>query len=293
MIEKRLVWVLLLISQFTFSQIKGVVKDSLTGNPIPFVNIWVENENIGASSEENGTFEIYTSEKSKNLIFTAIGFEKKIVKISESKEVKLKAVEYLLDEIVLSNSKETKQIEIGKTKNSISQAFDNGPKIVAKFFPYKSSYKATKYIKKVTVLTDSKIENATIKLHFYAVDSLGFPSKELLKKDLILTVKKGVNNHAFDISDLNLTMPKSGLFVGFEKLLIEKNKLETTITDFNSNTTKIQRKYYPFLLYNFVEKDFQFEYSGGKWCKQQKFNLDGSVSKMMINEPAINLILTN
>lgn len=293
MIEKRLVWVLLLISQFTFSQIKGVVKDSLTGNPIPFVNIWVENENIGASSEENGTFEIYTSEKSENLIFSAIGFEKKIIKISESKEVKLKSVEYLLDEIVLSNSKETKQIEIGKTKNSISQAFDNGPKIVAKFFPYKLSYKATKYIKKVTVLTDSKIENATIKLHFYAVDSLGFPSKELLKKDLILTVKKGVNNHAFDISDLNLTMPKSGLFVGFEKLLIEKNKLETTITDFNSNTTKIQRKYYPFLLYNFVEKDFQFEYSGGKWSKQQKFNLDGSVSKMMINEPAINLILTN
>ena len=289
----KAILLLFLFSISLSAQIKGVVKDSLTGNPIPYVNIWVENENIGASSEENGTFEIYTSEKSKNLIFSAIGFEKKIIKISESKEVKLKSVEYLLDEIVLSNSKETKQIEIGKTKNSISQAFDNGPKIVAKFFPYKLSYKATKYIKKVTVLTDSKIENATIKLHFYAVDSLGFPSKELLKKDVILTVKKGVNNHAFDISYLNLTMPKSGLFVGFEKLLIEKNKLETTITDFNSNTTKTQKKYYPFFLYNFVEKDFQFEYSGGKWSKQQKFNLDGSVSKMMINEPAINLILTN
>jgi hypothetical protein len=290
---KKISILFLLFSISLSAQIKGVVKDSLTGNPIPYVNIWVENENIGASSEENGTFEIYTTEKSKNLIFTAIGFEKKMVKISESKEVKLKSVEYLLDEIVLSNSKETKQIEIGKTKNSISQAFDNGPKIVAKFFPYKSSYKPTKYIKKVTVLTDSKIENATIKLHFYAVDSLGFPSKELLKKDLILSVKKGVNNHAFDISDLNLTMPKSGLFVGFEKLHIDKNKLETIITDFNSNTTKTQKKYYPFLLYNFVEKDFQFEYSGGKWSKQQKFNLDGSVSKMMINEPAINLILTN
>jgi len=275
------------------AQVKGVVKDSLTGNPIPYVNIWVENENIGASSEENGTFEIYTSGKSKNLIFSAIGFEKKIVKISETKEVKLKSVEYLLDEIVLSNSKETKQIEIGKTKNAISQAFDNGPKIVAKFFPYKLSYKKTKYIKKVTVLTDSKIENATIKLHFYAVDSLGFPSKELLRKDLLLTVKKGVNNHAFDISDLNLTIPKSGLFVGFEKLLIEKNKLEITITDFNSNTTKLQKKYYPLLLYNFVETDFQFEYSGGKWSKQQKYNIDGSVSKMRVNEPAINLILTN
>jgi hypothetical protein len=287
---------ILLLFLFSISlsaQIKGVVKDSLTENPIPYVNIWVENENIGATSEENGTFEIYTTAKSKNLIFSAIGFEKKIVKISESKEIKLKSVEYLLDEIVLSNSKETKQIEIGKTKNSISQAFDSGPKIVAKFFPYKLSYKATKYIKKVTILTDSKLDEATIKLHFYAVDSFGFPSKELLKKDLILTVKKGVVKHAFDISDLNLIIPKSGIFVGFEKLLIERNRIEKISTDLNSNTIKTQKTYYPFLLYNFVERDFQFEYTGGKWNKQQKFNLEGSVGKMMIHEPAINLILTN
>ncbi len=288
------IYLLILLFSITLSaQVKGVVKDSLTGNPIPYVNIWVENENIGGSSEENGTFEIYTSEKSKNLIFSAIGYEKKIVKISESKEVKLKSVEYLLDEILISNSKGKKQVEIGNTNNAISQAFDNGPKIVAKFFPYKSSYKNTKYIKKVTILTDSKIENATVKIHLYSVDSLGFPSKELLKKDLILTVKKGVLKHAFDISDLNLTLPKTGIFVGFEKLIIERNKLEKTVTDLNSNTIKVQKTYYPFLLYNFVERDFQFEYSGGKWNKQQKFNLDGSASKMMINEPAINLILTN
>ena len=48
----RYFFVLILISQFTFSQIRGVVKDSLTGNPIPYVNIWVENENIGTTSEE-------------------------------------------------------------------------------------------------------------------------------------------------------------------------------------------------------------------------------------------------
>ena len=283
----------LLLTISLSAQTKGVVKDSLTGQPIPYVNIWVEGENIGASSEENGEFIIYATPKSKNLIFSAIGFDKKIVKISESKEVRLKSVEYLLDEVFLNNSKETKQIEIGKTNNSISQAFDNGPKIVTKFFPYKPYYKKTKYIKKVTILSDSRIEEATIKLHFYAVDSLGFPSNELLKKDLILKVKKGVVKHAFTISELNLTMPKSGLFVGFEKLLIEKNKLENEVTDLNSNTKKIQKTYYPLLLYNFVERNFQFEYSGGKWNKQQKYNLDGSIGKMMVNEPAINLILSN
>ena len=32
--EKRLIWILLIVSQITFSQTKGIVKDSLTGKPI-------------------------------------------------------------------------------------------------------------------------------------------------------------------------------------------------------------------------------------------------------------------
>ncbi len=36
---------LLFLSSISLSaQTKGVVKDSLTGKPIPYVNIWVENE---------------------------------------------------------------------------------------------------------------------------------------------------------------------------------------------------------------------------------------------------------
>ena len=54
--DKRLIWIFLIVSQFTFSQIRGVVKDSITGEPIPFVNIWVENETIGTTSETNGSF---------------------------------------------------------------------------------------------------------------------------------------------------------------------------------------------------------------------------------------------
>lgn len=114
--KKRLVWVLLLISQFTFSQIKGVVKDSLTGNPIPYVNIWVEDENSGATSQENGTFDIKTSEKSKNLIFSAIGFETKKYSVLNAGNVVLKPIVYQLDDVVIAKLKNTKLIEIGDSK---------------------------------------------------------------------------------------------------------------------------------------------------------------------------------
>jgi hypothetical protein len=269
------------------------VKDSLTGKPIPYVNIWVQNENIGSTSEENGTFFINTNANGKKLIFSTLGYEKKIINASETSEVNLKLLAYSLNEVVISKSIGTKSIEIGKTKTEIYQAFDNSPKIDTKFFPYFPSYKKTKYIKQVSIYTDSRIEEAIIKIHFYEADANGFPGEELLDKDFVVTVKKGTRTNRFDVTDFNLKFPKKGLFVGFEKLMIEKNKTEKTITDLNTNITQTQKTYFPFMLYNYVERDFLYTFSGGKWNIKTKQKDGDSSGKMMINEPAINLILTN
>ena len=293
MMEKRLFSALVLITFSVSAQIKGVVKDSLSGKPIPFVNIWVQNENIGSTSEENGTFFINTTENGKKLIFSTLGYEKKIIKASQASEVNLKPMAYNLEEVVVSKSIGTKSVEIGKTKNEMYQAFDNGPKIDTKFFPYISSYKKTKYVKQVSIYTDSRIENSIIKIHFYTVDSNGFPAEELLDKDFVVTVKKGTRVNRFDLSAFNLKFPKNGLFVGFEKLMIEKNKTEKTITDSNTNITQVQKTYFPFVLYNYVEREFLYTFSGGKWNRQTNQDEKGSSKKMMINEPVITLILSN
>ena len=293
MTEKRLLLALVLVTFSLSAQIKGIVKDSLTGKPIPYVNIWVQNENIGSTSEENGTFFINTTEKGKKLIFSTLGYEKKIINASEASEVNLKLAAYLLNEVVISKSIGTKTVEIGKNKNEMYQAFDNGPKIDTKYFPYLSSYKKTKYLKQVSIYTDSRIENAIIKIHFYNVDSNGFPSEELLDKEFVVTVKKGTRINRFDLTAFNLKFPKNGLFVGFEKLLIENNKTEKTITDSNTNITQIQKTYFPFVLYNYVEREFLYTFSGGKWNRQTNQNENGSTGKMMINEPVITLILSN
>lgn len=293
MIAKRLFLALVLVTFSLSAQIKGIVKDSLTGKPIPYVNIWVQNENIGSTSEENGTFFINTTEKGKKLIFSTLGYEKKIINASEASEVNLKLAAYLLNEVVISKSIGTKSVEIGKNKNEMYQAFDNGPKIDTKFFPYLSSYKKTKYLKQVSIYTDSRIENAIIKIHFYNVDSNGFPGEELMEKDFVVTVKKGTRINRFDLKAFNLKFPKKGLFVGFEKLMIEKNKTEKTITDSNTNITQVQKTYFPFVLYNYVERDFLYTFSGGKWNRQSNQSENGLTGKMKINEPVITLILSN
>ena len=123
--DKRIIWVFIVFSQFAFSQIQGIVKDSLSGKPIPYVNIWVENENIGTTTEENGEFNISVSQKRKNLIVSVIGYQKKIIKISQSKNIFLSPSDFQIQEVIISNRKNTKEIEIGKTNSLISQAFES------------------------------------------------------------------------------------------------------------------------------------------------------------------------
>ena len=285
---------LLLFFLFSFSlsaQTKGVVVDEFN-KPVSYVNIWVENENNSTTSEENGEFTINCL-PNKNLVFSALGFEKKTVKASEAEKVILKINALELSEIVIAKRFETREIEIGKVKNESYQAFESGPRIDAKFFPYLAKYKKTKYIKQVAILTDSQLESTSFKIHFYAVNTDGSPGEELLQKDYLVSVKKGVKKSFFNVVDFNLKMPKTGIFVGFEKLIIERNKLEKEVIDSNTKTTTIQKTYFPFVLYNYVERKFIYIFSKGKWNRQTKEDINNPSDKMMVYEPAINLILTN
>ncbi len=289
--QNKFLWLVLLICAATSAQIRGIVVDE-SNKPISYVNIYVENENTSTTSEEDGEF-VINCVPNKNLIFSALGYERKKVLASQSDKVILKTNALELSEIVIAKRFETKQIEIGKVKNETYQAFENGPRIDAKFFPYMAKYKKTKYIKQVNFFTDNQLENCSFKIHFYSVNTDGSPGEELLQKDFLVSVKKGVKKTYFDVTDFNLKMPKTGLFVGFEKLIIERNKLEKEVVDSNTQKTTIQKTYFPYVLYNFVERDFIYNYSGGKWIRQTKADISNPSDKMSVYEPAINLILTN
>jgi hypothetical protein len=129
-----------------------------------------------------------------------------------------------------------------------------------------------------------------LEINFNPDGSMG---EELLKKDYLVSVKKGVKKGYFNVVDFNLRMQKNGIFVGFEKLIIEKNKLEKEVVDSNTKATAIQKMYFPYVLYNYVERDFIYTFSGGKWNKQTKQDIANPSDKMRVYEPAINLILTN
>lgn len=290
----KYIYFLLYFFSLTISaQIKGIVKDSITQKPIAFVSIYVKNENSSLTSEEDGTFQFNANENGKQLLFSAIGYEDKMITASSNLTVLLQPKNYELEEVVFDKKGKIRQLEIGKTGNTVAQAFDTGPKIDTKFFPYFNKYNNINLIQQLVFSADCKIDEALVKFHFYKLDSNGFPGDEMLDENLIVTVYKGVKSYTVELTKFNLYLPKQGVFVGVEKLNIQKNKLERVIFNENTQTTTTQIVYCPMILYNYIQRPFSFSYSGGNWIKKESKNQENDSNLITVFEPAINLILTN
>ena len=174
--------ILFFISLSLSAQISGVVKDSITGQPIPYVNIWAEDETIGTISEIDGSFSLEIKEE-KVLVFSALGYE--IKKMSSKNEIILltpKAFE--LNEVVIERPQFKKEIEIGeKLQKKAIRISDKIGNLKALYFPFRESYIKSRFIKKAKVFTQSQIVNAKFKLRVLSVNSKGFPDADLIEEE--------------------------------------------------------------------------------------------------------------
>jgi hypothetical protein len=305
-------FLLLLFSLSISAQTKGVVVDE-SGKPIPYVNIWVENENIGTTSEENGEFSIADAEN-KTLVFSAIGFETLKAKLNDSGKVVLKSVAYQLDEVVIQKRIGKDQIEIGKyKKGNISMYYGAGikPTILAKFIAPTKDIKTHPFVDNITFFTLSNINNAKIKVRFYEVAPDGSPGLDYSDDIIIVTVKKGKRNTTLDLKDKNIIIPDSGLFIAFEWMIIEENKYTYEYT-LNEENNKVQGalpdskkkvykdgiEYNPFIGTIPSYSSTSWQYAAGKWVPRmihKRSSLRGGLDKYenKFGELAIKITLTN
>ena len=289
MLEKRLWLLLLLMSFYVSAQTKGVVVDE-SGKPIPYVNIWVENENIGTTSEENGSFNLEINEE-KILVFSALGFETRRIISTISENVIMTQQLVQLNEVIIEKPKNSKTVTIGNSKKiNFSHWSGKKPWIFAKKFDNDFIDDDIQFIKKAIIYTKSKIANASFKLRIFSVDENGFPREDMLPSDVIVYVKKGKQTNEIDLQKYHLMIPEEGIFVAFEWLILESNKFEYQDHENRSN----QFTYEPAIIVNPVEREMTYKYISAKWIKSEKspkFEIPFLADKII--EPAINLILTN
>ncbi|BDB56269.1 carboxypeptidase-like regulatory domain-containing protein [Flavobacterium ammonificans] len=279
----------------TFSlsaQIKGVVKDSISGQPIPYVNIWVENESVGTTSETDGSFSLDIKEE-KVLVFSALGFEIKRAS-SKNEIIFLIPKVFELNEVVIERPKFQKEIEIGeKLQKKAIRISDKVGNLKARYFPFNESFSETRLIKKVKIVTQSQIPNAKFKIRVLSVNSKGFPDADLIEEEIIVTVKKGRNENVIKFEKYNLVFPDNGVFIVFETLFLDTNKSYTRFANQKSKTVT----YEPGLSYNLVEEENSFVFTSKGWYRfprqPRSQKGDFKIYDNKVFEPAINLTLTN
>lgn len=221
---------LLLLGHLSWGQIKGTVTDQATGKPVPYVNIWVENENLGTTANEKGQFSFGTSAAvGKMLVVSSLGYERTRVPITAPPmKIRLVPTAVGLPEVVVQKSLKKQKLLINPLSRETSYSFGSSgtPWIVAQFIPFKTTYKATPYLDEIALVTLSSIKNAKFKIHLYQVTASGAPGKDLLPEPLYGLAPKGTHTVRLDVSAYDLLLPENGVFVAFEWLIIDQNRYE-------------------------------------------------------------------
>ncbi|WP_164916336.1 carboxypeptidase-like regulatory domain-containing protein [Leeuwenhoekiella aequorea] len=290
--------IVFLVSNLCFSQIKAVIFDKKTKEKISYVNIWIENENIGTTSDENGEFLIDNSE-GKNLVLSSLGYETMKINLKEvPSEIFLIPKSYELEEVIVSTKKDSKEKIIGAFQDSeigFYYATEKNPEIKARLFDYDTSYLETPFLKSIKFRIFSDIKNAKFNIRFYSVGDNGQPDKPIFGKNIIGISKKGTKNLEIDLSDLNIYFPDNGLFVSYEWLIIEENEFNISIPTQDSNQIIEKTLYEPKVgLLPVTKNTNSWLYKNGKWEKVERFK--GNSPKPYLDNYGIltiELTLTN
>ena len=97
------------VSISTSAQIKGVITDSLTNEPLMYITVQYEGKGVGGISNANGEYQVENRKGWDELTFSAIGYITKKVKLkpgTRTLNVKLQPDDILLSEVVVKPKKE-------------------------------------------------------------------------------------------------------------------------------------------------------------------------------------------
>lgn len=90
--------------------IQGVVTDSLTNEPIPYLSVFYEGKGIGGITDGDGHYNVETRKGWNKLTFSAVGYVTKVVNIipgvTKTMNVKMRPDDIMLEEVVIKPKKE-------------------------------------------------------------------------------------------------------------------------------------------------------------------------------------------
>ncbi len=244
--KKNLLAIVLFMGVLTsgFSQITltGKVLEQDSNIPISYANIGILNTTTGTISNNDGSFtiEIPASYLGKNVLFSAIGYEKKSLTINAFKEdaeviIYLNEKAFDLDEVIISASaKEVKERNSwlgNRKKNLLFQgmlsANSSSAGAAMTLLIDRKEHSDLEFMDKVSLfITKNTLPEFKIRVRFLEVDHNNLPGDDLFGESIIVssTIKRGWLD--FDLSPYKYRIRYTSFFIMFEWILDDKARID-------------------------------------------------------------------
>lgn len=241
MIRKSLLAFVLWANLISSQTISGLIINSETKDPIPYVNISYLKTNYGTSTDLNGNYEINIS-KTDTIFLSSIGYNSKKISLKKYSNFKNHSVNFYLEpsnevieEVIISTKKKkyTSIKKVGSPKKGLKikttlpfgYEFSNYIKN-----PYKKKGKIQTII--ISLNKQKKFDYlASYNIKFYEYDPVNnIPGELVYNKNMIVTPKNKTYKMKVNVDSLSINFPKNGICIGLETINRGyKNKIMSTV----------------------------------------------------------------
>lgn len=285
------------------SNLKGVVLNSQTNEPIIYAVVGLMKENRGISTDEMGVFELEDVNNQDTLLVSCVGFEKKILPVSEYKEGKIRLIQVAFQLPVLTvKPQQSKNLIVNEfnaqdIKNFITTKLNDTVAMtqIAQFFENPKG--ATWFVRELNLVRaqhfPSSENKAKFRIRFYGVEENGKPDGKDICEPVLVDNKKKVIN--IDLTKSNLIIPPKGLFVAIEWIKIKGNFNLLNIYK-DGVFLKKDYSYKPFIGMTLskyeINSVYRLDYKG-IWQENYKYSEKTKLETIEYRKLAISLKLSN
>nr|WP_277881470.1 carboxypeptidase-like regulatory domain-containing protein [Hymenobacter cyanobacteriorum] len=236
-------------------EIKGVIVDKDTKEPLPFTSIGLKNEQIGALSNEHGQFVVPapTQNTADSLVVVALGYGRRAVLVKRGVAVASLTIELPKRAVALGNvtvkAGKVKNLGLGSKSDDPGEGMIQGlPGSQYAFFVKNDKKKRLGNVRTVSFyIGENGFPREPFRVRLYKADgNYNAPNTDLLTENVVVSAPQGGQWYTVDLTPYNIIAPEEGFFVAMEWVVSGDKFFTTNFMDDYTPYGQIMRPTYEF-----------------------------------------------
>jgi hypothetical protein len=236
-------------------QIKGVIVDKDTKEPLPFTSVGLKNEQIGALSNEHGQFIVPapTQNTADSLVVVALGYARRAVLVKRGVAVASLTIELPKRAVELGNvtvkAGKIKNLGMGSRSDNPGEGMIQGlPGSQYAFFVKNEKNKRLGNVRTVSFyIGENGFPREPFRVRLYKADgNYNAPNTDLLTENVVVSAPQGGQWYTVDLTPYNIIAPEEGFFVAMEWVVSGDKFFTTNFMDDYTPYGQIMRPTYEF-----------------------------------------------